>query len=54
MLGGYRMSPPERMPIEIGDLMAKCWSTSPEQRPPFIRVKAELDSIHQKIIQTTN
>ena len=32
---GYRMTKPEFAPDEIGQLMADCWKTEPNQRPTF-------------------
>ena len=32
---GYRMKKPEFAPDEIGQLMADCWKTEPNQRPTF-------------------
>ncbi|KAM9348691.1 platelet-derived growth factor receptor beta-like [Symphorus nematophorus] len=32
---GYRMSPPERAPANIYDLMKQCWEEKPQSRPSF-------------------
>ena len=35
VLKGYQMNPPDKCPNEISQLMIKCWSDKPEDRPSF-------------------
>jgi len=35
---GYRMNPPDNCPIEISELMMKCWAHKPDGRPSFSEI----------------
>jgi len=54
---GYRMSKPELMPQDIGQLMANCWKQDPRERPTFSQlvdaIGAKLES-HQSVGLTTH
>ena len=39
---GYRMEKPELAPNFIGQLMADCWKTQPNQRPTFSQLEETL------------
>ncbi|PIK36630.1 vascular endothelial growth factor receptor [Apostichopus japonicus] len=42
---GYRMSPPEIAPPEIGDIMYDCWNDAPKERPPFSELEIKLGDL---------
>ncbi|KAJ8025125.1 Vascular endothelial growth factor receptor 1 [Holothuria leucospilota] len=42
---GYRMSPPEIAPPEIGDIMHQCWNENPKERPPFSDLEIQLGDL---------
>ncbi|XP_041041672.1 tyrosine-protein kinase Fer isoform X1 [Carcharodon carcharias] len=46
---GYRMSPPQKCPEEIYNIMLRCWEYKPENRPNFSDVYKELLCIKKKI-----
>jgi tyrosine-protein kinase Fer len=35
VLEGYRMNAPENCPVEVYDIMKRCWEKEPDQRPTF-------------------
>lgn len=42
--GGYRMPPPEGMPIAVGDIMTKnCYPADPDERYSIMQVRKLLD-----------
>ncbi|CAJ1084363.1 protein-tyrosine kinase 6b [Xyrichtys novacula] len=50
--GGYRMPIPPKCPEFIYQLMLKCWSANPDDRPSFRIVKSELDNSYELESQT--
>ena len=40
---GYRMPRPENCPEELYDIMTRCWSTKPEDRPTFEYTQSVLE-----------
>ncbi|XP_038661069.1 tyrosine-protein kinase Fer isoform X2 [Scyliorhinus canicula] len=46
---GYRMSPPQKCPEEVYNIMLRCWEYKPENRPNFNDVYKELLCIKKKI-----
>jgi len=42
VLKGYRMTPPENCPVQISQLMKKCWSHKPEDRPSFKEIHSTI------------
>lgn len=41
---GYRMPTPAKCPSFLYQIMLKCWSADPDDRPTFLTLKAQLDS----------
>ncbi|RVE71147.1 hypothetical protein OJAV_G00071430 [Oryzias javanicus] len=41
---GYRMPRPPKCPVSLYDIMLKCWSQEPEDRPDFKTLRTQLDS----------
>lgn len=41
---GYRMPAPANCPSFLYQIMSKCWSTDPDDRPYFRTLKVQLDS----------
>ncbi|GCB64541.1 tyrosine-protein kinase Fer isoform X1 [Scyliorhinus torazame] len=46
---GYRMSPPQKCPEEVYNIMLRCWEYKPENRPNFNDVYKELLCVKKKI-----
>lgn len=44
IIEGYRMPAPPKCPNFLYEIMLKCWSARPEDRPDFKRIKRQLDS----------
>ena len=44
--GGYRMPKPEGCPDAIYQIMLRCWSREPADRPTFESLKAELEDMY--------
>lgn len=44
---GYRMPAPAKCPNFLYQIMLKCWSTEPEERPDFKSLKTQLDSSYE-------
>jgi len=42
VLQGYRMSPQEKCPTIVSELMQSCWKESPIERPIFIQIYKRL------------
>lgn len=57
---GYRMPAPPKCPNFLYQIMLKCWSAEPDDRPDFKSLKVQLDSssyelewrLHQPAVQT--
>ncbi|KAK7913052.1 hypothetical protein WMY93_013263 [Mugilogobius chulae] len=47
---GYRMPAPSGCPPEITGIMNTCWEYEPQKRPSFKKLRAELASVHNKVI----
>ena len=45
---GHRMDCPRRCPVEVHDLMKRCWLHEPEARPTFPEIVQELKKIKKK------
>ncbi|XP_044066128.1 protein-tyrosine kinase 6b [Siniperca chuatsi] len=45
---GYRMPAPEKCPDLLYEIMLKCWSTKPADRPDFKSLKVQLDNSFYK------
>ena len=45
--GGYRLPMPEDCPKAIYELMSKCWSKNPNERPSFKTLFTELDTLYE-------
>lgn len=45
LLHGYRMGKPDNADDIIYDLMLKCWSLEPENRPAFAEIVSEIAEI---------
>nr|XP_025035920.1 tyrosine-protein kinase Fer-like isoform X1 [Pelodiscus sinensis] len=43
---GFRMRAPERCPVEVYDVMLRCWETSPSLRPKFSAIHQEMTQLH--------
>ena len=44
-ISGYRMPPPKGCPLSVYDLMVKCWEAEPKDRPHFVQLHADLNTI---------
>ncbi|KAM9796349.1 platelet-derived growth factor receptor alpha [Syngnathus typhle] len=42
---GYRMSKPEHAPLDVYELMMKCWNSEPEKRPSFLGLSDTVSSL---------
>uniref|UniRef100_A0A8B9LTR8 Tyrosine-protein kinase n=1 Tax=Astyanax mexicanus TaxID=7994 RepID=A0A8B9LTR8_ASTMX len=43
----YRMSAPPKCPRFVYEIMMSCWSTNPEDRPDFKRLKSDLENVNR-------
>lgn len=43
IIKGYRMPAPPKCPNFLYEIMLKCWSAQPEDRPEFSQIKKQLD-----------
>ncbi|XP_054646588.1 platelet-derived growth factor receptor alpha [Dunckerocampus dactyliophorus] len=42
---GYRMAKPEHAPLDVYELMMKCWNSEPEKRPSFVGLSETVSSL---------
>uniref|UniRef100_A0A673AB97 Platelet-derived growth factor receptor alpha n=1 Tax=Sphaeramia orbicularis TaxID=375764 RepID=A0A673AB97_9TELE len=42
---GYRMSKPEHAPLDVYEVMMKCWNSEPEKRPSFLGLSDTVSSL---------
>ncbi|XP_058495284.1 platelet-derived growth factor receptor alpha isoform X2 [Solea solea] len=42
---GYRMSKPEHAPLDVYEMMMKCWNSEPEKRPSFLGLSDTVASL---------
>ena len=47
---GYRMPAPESAPNEMYDLMLRCWTYEPEDRPHFPEIHAAVDLLFSRCV----
>uniref|UniRef100_A0A452I358 Tyrosine-protein kinase n=1 Tax=Gopherus agassizii TaxID=38772 RepID=A0A452I358_9SAUR len=43
---GFRMRAPPRCPVEVYDVMLRCWEASPSLRPKFSAIHQEMTQLH--------
>ncbi|XP_078524998.1 tyrosine-protein kinase Fer-like [Lissotriton helveticus] len=43
---GYRMRAPEHCPVEVYDVMLRCWETNPSERPKFYEIFREVSMLN--------
>ncbi|EMP31308.1 Rho guanine nucleotide exchange factor 2 [Chelonia mydas] len=43
--GGFRMRAPKRCPVEVYDVMLRCWEASPSLRPKFSAIQQEMTQL---------
>ncbi|KAM4842429.1 tyrosine-protein kinase HCK isoform 2-T2 [Thomomys bottae] len=43
---GYRMPRPEHCPVELYNIMTRCWKNRPEERPTFEYIQSVLDDFY--------
>ncbi len=48
---GYRLPRPKGCPLQIYQLMRRCWRGSPRKRPNFTELYSQLDEIHATILR---
>jgi hypothetical protein len=48
VLEGYRMNTPENCPVEMYDIMKRCWEKEADQRPTFKELMTMLNQLVQK------
>ncbi|CAM4621570.1 unnamed protein product, partial [Lepidochelys olivacea] len=42
---GFRMRAPKRCPVEVYDVMLRCWEASPSLRPKFSAIQQEMTQL---------